>query len=242
VTALLVGTMWGGLAGWWAWVRTLPVRLPRVAPHSGVTDGGEGLSPPSPARRRLAAVGVAVVVALVLHPVLVALPVLAALVLPRLDARRRLRERDAAVVDQLPDVVDLLRLTTHAGLPVAAAVTSIGDRPGGPIGTALAAAAGLLSRGASTGDVLVTLLETCGPACRPLVDALADHDRYGTPLGPVLDRVSIDCRLRRRRSAEEAARRLPVTLLFPLVLTTLPAFALLTIVPLLVGSFSSLRL
>jgi pilus assembly protein TadC len=58
----------------------------------------------------------------------------------------------------------------------------------------------------------------------------------------VLDRVSVDCRLRRRRAAEEAARRLPVTLLFPLVLTTLPAFALLTIVPLLVGSFSSLSL
>ena len=78
------------------------------------------------------------------------------------------------------------------------------------------------------------------PCFRPLVEALADHDRYGTPLGPVLERVSIDSRLRRRRQAEEAARRLPVTLLFPLVLTTLPAFALLTIAPLLVGPSRSL--
>jgi hypothetical protein len=38
------------------------------------------------------------------------------------------------------------------------------------------------------------------------------------------------------------ARRLPVKLLFPLVLCTLPAFALLTVVPLLVGSLRELRL
>jgi tight adherence protein C len=125
---------------------------------------------------------------------------------------------------------------------VGAALAGIGARPGGPVGDALATTGGLLSRGAATGDVLAALLDACGPAVRPLVDALADHDRYGTPLGPVLDRVAIDSRLRRRRAAEEAARRLPVTLLFPLVLTTLPAFALLTIAPLLVGSFSSLSL
>jgi tight adherence protein C len=276
VTAVLLGGLWGGLAAWWAWARTLPARRPgpgTPCPGIGIGTGtgtgvaaadgwatGAGTPPPdgpgaeagahgllswvpmSPAHRRLGALAVAVAVAAWLHPALVALPVLVALLLPRLDARRRLRRRDAAIVDQLPDVVDLLRLTTHAGLPVGSAIAGIGARPGGPLGAALDTAGGLLARGAATGDVLATLLDACGPAVRPLVDALADHDRYGTPLGPVLDRVAIDSRLRRRRAAEEVARRLPVTLLFPLVLTTLPAFALLTIVPLLVGSFSSLSL
>ncbi|MFP3901955.1 MAG: hypothetical protein ACLFXM_13965, partial [Acidimicrobiia bacterium] len=81
-----------------------------------------------------------------------------------------------------------------------------------------------------------------GPALRPLVDALAQHDRYGGALRPALERVGIEARLRRRRAADEAARRLPVTLLFPLVLTTLPAFALLTVVPLLAGSLGSMSL
>ena len=39
-----------------------------------------------------------------------------------------------------------------------------------------------------------------------------------------------------------AARRLPVHLLFPLVLCTLPAFGLLTVAPLLAGGLRSLRL
>jgi tight adherence protein C len=240
VTAVLLGGLWSGMAAWWTWARTLPVRLPPdlLAPACP-TERPAFLTP---SRRRLAAVGLGVVVAMLVHPALVVVPIVAGLVLPRLDARRRVRRHDGAVIDQLPDIVDLVRLTTDAGLPVSGAITALGDRPGGPLGAALASTTRLLDRGASTGEALAGLLDAGGPAARPLVDALADHDRYGTPLGPVLDRVAFDSRLRRRRAAEEAARRLPVTLLFPLVLTTLPAFALLTVVPLLVGSFSSLRL
>lgn len=159
-----------------------------------------------------------------------------------LRERREARGRDRHVVEQLPDVVDLLRLAALAGLPVASAIAALESRPGGPVGAALRTAASRLARGATTGAVLAQLPDDAGPATRSLVDALIDHDRYGTPLGPALDRLAVEYRQRRRRQAEEAARRLPVLLLFPLVLTTLPAFVLLTVVPLLVGSFSSLPL
>jgi pilus assembly protein TadC len=146
------------------------------------------------------------------------------------------------VVAQLPDVVDLLRLTTLAGLPVAVALTVIGDRPGGPVGWAFRQAAVRLQRGAAMAEVLPRLVGWCGEPARSLVDALVDHDRYGTPLGPALDRLAVESRLKRRRQSEEAARRLPVLLLFPLVLTTLPAFLMLAIVPLIAGSVSALGL
>ena len=77
---------------------------------------------------------------------------------------------------------------------------------------------------------------------RPLVSVLLASERYGTPLLPALDRVAVDARARRRVAADEAARRVPVKLLFPLVLCILPAFALLTVVPLLAGALRSLRL
>jgi tight adherence protein C len=54
--------------------------------------------------------------------------------------------------------------------------------------------------------------------------------------------VGTEARLIRRRASEVAARRLPVQLLFPLVLCTLPAFGLLTVVPLLVSAFDTLSL
>ena len=178
---------------------------------------------------------------LLVAPALAAAPVTWAVAAPVLAARRGHARRESALADQLPDVVDLLALTAAAGLPVAAALVAIGRRPGGPLGAGLGGAADHVRRGGSTAEALARLATT-GPAVRPLVDALVQHDRYGTPLLPALERVGIEARARRRRRSEEAARRLPVTLLFPLVLTTFPAFVLLTVVPLLAGSLGSLSL
>jgi tight adherence protein C len=178
---------------------------------------------------------------LVVAPPLAAVPLAWVVAGPVLAARRLRLEHDARLHDQLPDVVDLVALTTAAGLPVAASLAAIGDRPGGPLGQAVARAAALVEAGASTAEALA-VLAVAGPPVRPLVDALAHHDRYGTPLVPALDRVAVEARARRRRRSEEAARRLPVTLLFPLVLTVFPAFVLLTVVPLLAGSLGSLSL
>ncbi len=62
----------------------------------------------------------------------------------------------------------------------------------------------------------------------------------GSRWSPVLERLSVEARMVRRRRAEEAARRLPVQLLFPLVLCVLPAFVLLAVVPLLLAAVPQL--
>ena len=80
-----------------------------------------------------------------------------------------------------------------------------------------------------------------GEAVRPLVAALVASERYGAPLAAGLERLADEVRRDRRRKAEEAARRIPVKLLFPLVGCTLPAFALLTVAPLIAGAVRSLH-
>ncbi|HSH59547.1 MAG TPA: type II secretion system F family protein, partial [Acidimicrobiales bacterium] len=65
---------------------------------------------------------------------------------------------------------------------------------------------------------------------------------YGAPLAASLDRIADHVRRQRRRRAEEAARKVPVMLLFPLVVCILPAFALLTVAPLIAGALHELRL
>lgn len=244
MTALGVGALWALIAGWW-----LTDQSHRVAVQRRRDPRPPARRRPAPPRwwpsrrvRRLAGVGAVAALLALVHPVLALGMAMVAVVVPRARARRARRRTEEAVVDELPDVVDLLGLTTGAGLPVAAAVRAIAARPGGRIGTALADAAACLHHGGTTADALTVLADRCGPALRRLVDALADHDRYGTPLGPILDRVGVEARLARRRQAEQAAQRLPVTLLFPLVLTVLPAFVLLVVVPLLAGSLASLEL
>ena len=91
-------------------------------------------------------------------------------------------------------------------------------------------------------DALEDVPARAGEAVRPLVVALVASDRYGAPLSAALERLAGEVRRDRRRRAEEAARRVPVKLLFPLIGCTLPAFALLTVAPLVAGTVRSLRL
>jgi tight adherence protein C len=72
------------------------------------------------------------------------------------------------------------------------------------------------------------------PALRPLTDALRTSALLGAPVAPALARLAVDVRTDLRRRAEARARSVPVWLCFPLVLCILPAFALLTVVPVVV--------
>jgi Flp pilus assembly protein TadB len=234
--------LWASLASAQAGIDT---RASVTAPHPAPRRSGVRAEPPPRAHRaadrRTGVAALAGGALLPLSPPLAAAVVAGAVLIPVASARAARRRLHGDLDDQVPDVVDLLALTTAAGLPVSAALRAIGDRPGGPLGASLSEAASRVTLGGTTAEAL-DVLARAGPPVRPLVDALAQHDRYGTPLLPALDRVAIEARARRRRRAEEAARRLPVTLLFPLVLTTLPAFVLLTVVPLLAGSLGSLSL
>lgn len=238
------GHVGGAVTALGAAIRRMATPTSRPAGWPGAPGGLEASRRPHDdpaADRRVGWAALAGGCLLTIAPVLATVPVAWAVAAPVLTARRERARHEATLHDQLPDVVDLLALTAAAGLPVAAALVAIGDRPGGPLGTALARAGAHIRHGGTTGGALERLAAV-GPPARPLVDALVQHDRYGTPLLPALARVGIESRARRRRRAEEAARRLPVVLLFPLLLTTFPAFVLLTVVPLLAGSLGSLSL
>lgn len=158
-------------------------------------------------------------------------------------AGRRRRQRERASVDaSVPETIDLFVLAAGAGHPVRRSLEMVAARAGGPVGRELRRAMGRIRRGERTGDALEAVARTLGDPVRPLVGVLCASERYGTPLVSALELLAVEARNDRRRRAEIAARRVPVKLLFPLVLCTLPAFALLTVVPLLIGAFGSLRL
>jgi tight adherence protein C len=198
---------------------------------------------PDPAESRR--LGTALVVAALALPVLPPLAVPAGAVawaLPALAARRRHRRMLAAVAADLPDVVDLLVLAVGAGLTVRLAVAAVARRAPGPLGAELARAGHDADLGRRLADALDDIPERAGEATRPLVAALVASERYGAPLGASLERLASEVRADRRRRAEEAARKVPVKLLFPLVSCTLPAFGLLTVAPLIASAVRSLRL
>lgn len=155
---------------------------------------------------------------------------------------RRRRQGVADVVAELPESIDLFALAASAGLSVRLAVEAVAPRLVGPVGVALRRAAQQMRLGVDTAEALEALVHLpAGEPMRLLVRPLVDALRYGSALGPALERAAAVARTERRRLAEAAARRVPLQLLFPLTLCVLPAFVLLTIVPTVAQSLDLLR-
>ena len=152
------------------------------------------------------------------------------------------RRREGEVAAALPDVVDLLCLCAGAGLTVPLAVERVAPHVKGTVGEGLLRVVAEVDRGRRWADALGDLPRSVGEPMRTVSAALVAAERHGTPLGPILERVAAELRGERRRAAEAAARRVPVRLLFPLVMCVLPAFVLLTLAPLIAGALGSLRL
>jgi pilus assembly protein TadC len=152
----------------------------------------------------------------------------------------RRRREAAARAAAIPDLVDLFLVAASAGQPVAASVETVAARSPPAVEVAVRGACRRFRRGQSMSESLVVLGLDLGPEGEPLTDALRQAASSGVPLVPLLEGVAAAARDRRRRRAQEVARRLPVTMLLPLAACTLPAAILLAVVPVLVVSIASL--
>ncbi len=216
-----------------------------VSPIPLTTRGSRagGRAADSRARPRPADLAAAGVTALVLG---IAIPPLAVVAVAVPAVRRRLSERRAsaqrlrAIGVALPDAVDLLLLCTGAGMTLPLALPLVGERAPDPVGAALRSAEASVLAGGRRADALLEHLSPLGDPAAALAHVLVDHLHHGVAVGPGLERAALELRLARRRRAEEAARRLPVRLLAPLLTCVLPAFVLLTVAPLVVAALRSL--
>lgn len=219
--------------------RWLRVRIARLSHHRDDGSCGEAVNPA--ADRRIGATATAVICFAFVQPVVALGLLAAALILPIIKKRRDARMRQEMVREQLPDVVDLLRLAVGSGMTVHLAIDAVSVRCDGVVGERLREVRRRILLGQRLHEALDALVDLGDPAIG-LTRALIASESDGAPLAPSLDQVAAEARLHRRRAAEEAARRLPVKLLFPLVACILPAFLLLTVVPLLGGALGSLGL
>ena len=192
--------------------------------------------------RRLGSAALAGAAVLPLLPLAAPAAALLGWAAPGVRASRGERRRLDALAADLPDVVDLLVLAVGAGLTVGLALAQVARRGSGPLAAELRRVLDEAGRGRRLADALDDLPGRAGEAVRPLVGALVASERYGAPLVAGLERLADEVRRDRRRRAEEAARKVPVKLLFPLVTCTLPAFGLLTVAPLVASAVRSLRI
>lgn len=160
--------------------------------------------------------------------------------LPRFLSARDLRRRDVRVSNQLLLVVELLAVSARAGSTIPGALGAVAASADGSVGAALAQVRRELDRGARLDPSLVRLADALGEPARPLIAVLRSAHLDGDPLAPALERLAVSMRQELRHRAEIEARQLSVRMLLPLVCCILPAFALISVVPVLVNSLQAL--
>jgi len=162
--------------------------------------------------------------------------------IPGIALDRRARRRRSAADREVPVLLDLLAVATSAGLPPQLALRRAVDAAEGPLAEELRAVLRATDLGGRWRDELGVASARLGlPDLDRTVGALTRSEALGSSLAEEIGRLAADVREARRAAATERARAAPVKMLFPLVFLVLPAFLLLTVVPVLVSTVESIR-
>jgi tight adherence protein C len=140
---------------------------------------------------------------------------------------RRTRRRRKAITSELPDVLDLLVITVEAGLGLAAAIRRVAREVAlscPNLGSELSLLSLELQAGIPREMALKNLAERAGVEdVGSLVTMLIQADRFGVSVGRSLRVHSDTVRTKRRQRMEEAAAKIPLKLLFPVLFMIFPA-------------------
>jgi tight adherence protein C len=132
----------------------------------------------------------------------------------------------------LADALDMLTVCVEAGQGFDGAILQVAKSVEGPVAGEFARVLAEIQIGKSRSAAFSSLsARTKVPEIRTFVSALVQADRLGLPIGSVLREQSVQMRLIRRQRAEEKAQKVPVKILFPMLLCIFPALFIVIIGP-----------
>jgi len=142
------------------------------------------------------------------------------------------QKRQEKIRRALPDALDMLTVCVEAGLGFDAALAQVARNTAGPLAQECARVLQEMQIGKSRNEALRSLTErTTVAELRAFVSALAQAGELGVPIASVLREQAREMRIRRRQRAEEQAQKVPVKILFPLIVCLFPAMFVVIIGP-----------
>jgi tight adherence protein C len=156
---------------------------------------------------------------------------------PDLWVRSRIRIRQGQVKRALPFVVDLLALSTEAGLDFVGAIGKVVEKAKpSPLIEELEQVLKEIKVGSSRAEGLREMAARLDmPEMSSLVAILISADQMGAPIGRTLRQQSDQIRVQRFTMAEKAGAAAAQKLMFPVILFILPAVFLLIFGPVALG-------
>jgi tight adherence protein C len=161
--------------------------------------------------------------------------------LPNLWLRIKSARREEKILEGFPDALDLMVVCVEAGIGLDAAINRVGEEMK-LSNKVLAEEFRLLSlelrAGKQRRDALRNLATRTGlEDVSSLVSLLIQTDKFGTSVAQALRVHSESMRIKRYQKAEELATKLPVKLIFPLIIFIFPSIFVTVLGPAVIQIF-----
>jgi tight adherence protein C len=164
---------------------------------------------------------------------------------PDVVVSSRAKERQRTILAELPDALDQITICMEAGLGFEGAIARASHANSGPLAQELVRTMQEVQVGVGRREALQMLAERNDVQdLRHFVTAILQAEQYGVPIADVLRDQAKELRTKRRQRAEEAARKLPLKLLLPLIAFIMPPLFIILIGPAalrLIESFSQIN-
>lgn len=145
---------------------------------------------------------------------------------------RRGNARQEQIRRALPETIDLLAIAVQAGMGLEAAFELVSQSVPGPLGDEFYRLLQEIQLGSGRRQALQQLRDrTEVQELSSFALALIQADAVGSPIADVLHSSAARMRLMRKQAAKEAAAKLPVKLLFPMLFLIFPALMVIIIGP-----------
>lgn len=148
--------------------------------------------------------------------------------------------RQLQIKRTLPETIDLMAIAVQAGMGLEAAIELVSQKLPGALGDELYRLLQEVQLGSSRRQALQRLRDrTEVDELSAFALALIQADIIGSPVAEVLQSNANQMRLIRRQDAREMAAKLPVKLLFPMLLFIFPALIVVIIGPAAISILST---
>lgn len=168
-------------------------------------------------------------------PALILLIGVLGFLLPNFFVNKRVKERQISILQDLPFCCDLLTLAVEAGLDFGTALERVvANGPPGPLREEFHMVVQETKIGKTRREALTDFSDRIQmQEISNFVGSIIQADRMGTGFASVLRIQSEQIRNSRFERAEKSAQRVPVKILFPIIVANLLSIAIILIIPLL---------
>lgn len=155
---------------------------------------------------------------------------------PDIIVHGRAVERQTKMMYDLPDILDQIVISIEAGMGFESALARVGANNHGPLGEEIVRTVQDMTLGMSRRDSYLALARRNDVEdLKRFTKSIVQAEEFGVPISRVVRLQADEMRDKRRQRARETAMKVPVKLLFPMLICIMPVLFIVILTPAIIS-------